>query len=93
MMTKKERELLHKEKEFDRNLNPGRQEVQEHELTHIPYRNWCVHCARGAGRSDSHRRRARQSERGQRMTTWSIDFAFMIDNGDLCTKEEMEQVG
>ena len=27
------------------------------------------------------------------MTTWSIDYAFMIDNGDLCTKEEMERVG
>ena len=27
------------------------------------------------------------------MTTWSIDFAFMIDNGDVCTKEEMERVG
>ena len=22
----------------------SRQEVQEHELTHIPYRSWCVHC-------------------------------------------------
>ena len=27
------------------------------------------------------------------MTTWSIDYAFMIDNGDLCTREEMERVG
>ena len=27
------------------------------------------------------------------MTTWSIDYAFMIDNCDLCTKEEMERVG
>ena len=27
------------------------------------------------------------------MTTWSIDYAFMIDKGDLCTKEEMERVG
>ena len=27
------------------------------------------------------------------MTTWSIDFAFMIDTGDLCTREEMERVG
>ena len=27
------------------------------------------------------------------MTTWSIDCAFMIDNGDLCTREEMERVG
>ena len=27
------------------------------------------------------------------MTTWSIDYAFMIDNGDLCTREEMERIG
>ena len=27
------------------------------------------------------------------ITTWSIDHAFMIDNGDLCTREEMERVG
>ena len=98
MMTKKERELLHKEKELDRYLNhrlPSRQEVQEHELTHIPYRSWCVHCVRGAGRSDAHRRRARQDEeeREQHTTTWSIDYAFMIETGDLCTREEMERVG
>ena len=74
---------------------PSRQEVQEHELTHIPYRSWCVHCVRGAGRSDAHRRRARQDEeeREQYMTTWSIDYAFMIDTGVLCTREEMERVG
>ena len=68
---------------------PSRQEVQEHELTHIPYRSWCVHCVRRAGRSDAHRRRARQDEeeREQHMTTWSIDFAFMIDTGDICAQE------
>ena len=92
---KKERELLHKEKELAQPRLPSRQEVQEHELTHIPYRSWCVHCVRGAGRSDAHRRRARQEEeeREQHMTTWSIDYAFMIDNSDLCTKMEMERVG
>ena len=73
----------------------NRQEVQEHELTHIPYRSWCVHCVRGAGRSDARRRRARQDEeeREQHITTWSFDYAFMIDKDDLCTREEMERVG
>ena len=71
---------------------PSRQEVQEQELTHIPHRSWCVHCVRGAGRSDAHRRRD-EEEREQHITTWSIDYAFMIDNGDLCTREEMERVG
>ena len=73
---------------------PSRQEVQEHELTHIPYRSWCVHCVRGAGRSDAHCRRARQDEEErEHMTTWSFDYAFIVDNGDLCTREEMERVG
>ena len=27
------------------------------------------------------------------MTTRSIDYAFMIESGDLCTREEMERVG
>ena len=74
---------------------PSRREFREHELTHILCRSWCVHCVRGAGRSDAHRRRARQDEeeREQHVTTWSIDYAFMIDNGDLCTREEMERVG
>ena len=58
---------------------PSRREVQEHELTHIPYRSWCVHCVRGAGSSDAHRRRTRQGEekREQHMTTWSIDYRVL----------------
>ena len=94
----REMELLHTEKRarpLPQLRLPSRQEVQEHELTHIPYRSWCVHCVRGAGRSDAHRRRPRQDEeeREQHMTTWSIDYAFIIDNGDLCTREVMERVG
>ncbi len=26
---------------------PTRQEVEEHELAHVPFRQWCVHCQRG----------------------------------------------
>ena len=36
--------------------------------------------------------KARQKKK-QHMTTWSIDYLFMIDNDDLCTREEMERVG
>ena len=45
---------------------PSRQEVQYNELTHIPYRSWCVHCVRRAGRSDAHRRRASQEEEARK---------------------------
>ena len=26
---------------------PSRKEVDEHYLTHLPFRNWCPHCTRG----------------------------------------------
>ena len=46
-------------------------------------------------RSDAHRRRAGQDEeeREQHMTTWSIDYSFMGDSGDLSTRVELERVG
>ena len=44
-------------------------------------------------KSSTARARQGEEERGQHITTWSIDYAFMIDNGDLCIREEMERVG
>ena len=31
-------------------------DVEEHELTHLPFRNWCRHCVRGRGKEFPHRR-------------------------------------
>ena len=29
---------------------PSKQEIQEHEISHWPYRDWCPDCVRGRGR-------------------------------------------
>ena len=29
---------------------PCQAEVEQHCLTHVPYRNWCRHCVRGRGK-------------------------------------------
>ena len=34
---------------------PTKEEMEEHCLTHLPFRNWCQHCVRGAGRTADHR--------------------------------------
>ena len=31
---------------------PSRQELEEHMVTHLPFRDWCVHCLNGRGRND-----------------------------------------
>ena len=34
---------------------PSEEERIEHEMTHLPYRNWCRHCVRGRGKRMPHR--------------------------------------
>ena len=29
--------------------SPTEHEVKEHEISHLPFRNWCAHCVRGKG--------------------------------------------
>ena len=33
--------------------DPSEEKRKEHELTHLPFRNWCRHCIRGRG-EESH---------------------------------------
>ena len=34
---------------------PSKREVEEHMLTHIPYRPWCPYCVRGKARAKYHK--------------------------------------
>ena len=37
---------------------PSEAEVDDHYLTHLPYRSWCRHCIRGRGKETSHQQQA-----------------------------------
>ena len=34
---------------------PSQKEIDDHELTHCPYRSWCDHCVRGQAKDSPHR--------------------------------------
>ena len=34
---------------------PSSEEVEQHNLSHLPYRSWCLHCVRGRGEATPHR--------------------------------------
>ena len=57
-------------------LEPTRQEVERHNLTHLPYRNWCPHCVRAKGKDADHRLR-KPGERS--LPEFSFDYAFPGD--------------
>ena len=55
---------------------PSTEEVEEHELTHIPYRNWCSVCVRCRGKDLDHRK-AVDEERG--VSEYAFDYCFPGD--------------
>ena len=56
---------------------PTRQEIEEHELTHLPFRSWCRHCVRGRAKGDPH---AQHQEDEHAMPMVCCDYCFMGDS-------------
>ena len=52
---------------------PNGETVREHEMTHVPYRNWCRHCVRGRGKEMATESLGRMSQTALRYT-WICAF-------------------
>ena len=61
---------------------PSQEEIRAHELTHLPYISWCVHCVRGKGKSMDHRKCEGDEERRE----VHLDYCFMRGRDDEKTK-------
>ena len=56
---------------------PSKREVDDHELTHMPYRNWCVHCNKGKAKNAPHTRGIQDDDDPNRKPIISIDYMYM----------------
>ena len=61
---------------------PSQSEIDEHNLTHLPFRDWCPFCIRGRGLSSGHF--ARKTPEESQVPTISIDYCFL---GDETTRD------
>ena len=59
---------------------PTRREVEVHNLTHLPYRNWCPHCVAARRANAQHRRSSGPSQRAIPLIV--ADYCFIRDNED-----------
>ena len=57
---------------------PTQQEVEEHCLTHLPYRNWCTCCVQGKGKSSPHFKRPTRTDG---LTKVHVGYCFMSTEG------------
>ncbi len=69
---------------------PGQEEVDEHNVNHIPFRSWCLHCVKGKAVNQGHSRRVDVSE----VPIVSIDYAYVNEDGeDRKKRKESERKG
>ena len=57
---------------------PSASEVEEHRITHIPYRSWCRECVMGRGLGE---KRGRHHDREHKVAIVGIDYFFITDRG------------
>ncbi len=65
-------------------VRPSEAEVEDHRLTHLPYRNWCPECVAGRGLGEQ---RGRHVGRDHEIPRVGIDYWF-ITTGGLKTMKE-----
>ena len=58
-------------------VRPSTKEVEEHMVTHMPFRSWCPHCVRGKAKGKHHRN---QDRTNHRMPTVALDYAYMKED-------------
>ena len=67
---------------------PSKEEVEEHNLTHLPYRNWCPHCVRGKAPTGRHVKRAEEENRENRVPVISMDYCYMGEGNGQSSEED-----
>ena len=53
---------------------PSQAEVDEHNVSHQPYRAWCRFCVMGRGKADFH---MKSEDKDGRIPTIACDYCFM----------------
>ena len=74
---------------------PSQREREEHEKTHLPFRDWCTHCIKAKSRNDPHKREADvmkdEEFRDDAISTVSFDYSYFNDKLGKMSKEEYNE--
>eukprot|EP00971_Amphidinium_carterae_P291284 5783322-Amphidinium_carterae.1 len=64
-------------KTYKRPVLPTQQEIDEHDITHLPYRDWCKHSVQGKSRGQRHQRGGLTKQ-----SITQIDYAYLRSDND-----------
>ena len=73
----KEEEEARRPNAIPRPCDPTNREREEHELTHLPFRSWCMDCLRGKAKSLPHRRDRSKEKNEKQVPMIAIDYMYL----------------
>ena len=56
---------------------PSQEEIESHNATHVPFRDWCPHCVKGREKDEPHRKLGTAGTEQDEVPTISIDYMYM----------------
>ena len=60
---------------------PTKREIEEHAVTHLPFRMWCPFCVQGKSKDDPHRK-VEQEVKEAGMPIVSFDYMYLGKRGE-----------
>jgi hypothetical protein len=69
-------------------VKPSQKEVDEHEIDHAVFKDWCTHCVRGKATSFPYKVNKNED---RAFPVISVDYMFMNDNGKKDEDNEQEK--
>ena len=68
---------------------PSRQELLEHNISHLPFRSWCSHCVAGKAKANRHVHSG--GLEASETPVVSMDYMFMGDKSDVREDDKLEE--
>ena len=59
---------------------PTEAELEEHMVTHLPFRSWCSHCVKGRAVAGKHQKNVLKPE--STISTVHMDYCYMVKEGE-----------
>ena len=56
---------------------PTQKMIEEHEVSHLPFRSWCPACVRGRQKSNPHRKQSDEDRDAEQIPVISYDYGFL----------------
>ena len=71
-------------------VSPTQEEVEKHNITHLPFRSWCPCCVAGKAKSEPHR--SKDPDRPMGTNIVSIDYAFLNKKDEVILSDDEDEV-